>query len=270
MNEPPAIRTESLTRRFGRVTALDGLTIDVAPGEIFGLLGPNGAGKSTAIKILTTLLPASSGRAWVAGFDVAAEARAVRRRIGYVPQSLSADGALTARENLMASARLYGLPRAERSARIDEALGFVGLADCAGVLARDYSGGMCRRLELAQSLLHRPAVLFLDEPTLGLDPVARWAVWDHIRSLPAMGTTVLLTTHYMDEAEDLCGRVAILTCGRIAAQGTPTQLKERAGVATLDGVFARVTGKAGAEAPADARGGLREVAHTRHAAGHRP
>ena len=261
-----AIRTEGLTRRFGSLTALDGLTIDVAPGEIFGLLGANGAGKSTAIKILTTLLRPTSGRAEVAGFDVVEQSREVRRRIGYVPQMVCVDGALTGYENLIVAARLHALPRAEREQRIDEALAFVGLRDCAAVLAREYSGGMCRRLELAQGLLHRPTVLFLDEPTLGLDPVARWAVWSHIRELPALGTSVLLTTHYMDEAEDLCDTVAILRHGHLVAMGTPEELKREVGVnASLDDVFARYCGSEDAQPQG---GGLHEVRRTRRAARH--
>jgi len=173
---------------------------------VFGLLGPNGAGKTTTIKMLITLLPATSGSATVAGHDIAHEARAVRRSIGYVPQLLSSDGALSARENLDISGPVPH-SRPERRERIDEALRFMGLMDVGDNLVRTYSGGMVRRLEIAQAMLHAPPVLFLDEPTVGLDPTARRAVWEHVRKLRELeGTTILLTTHYMDEAAELCER----------------------------------------------------------------
>ena len=171
-----AISTQSLSKRYGHFVALDGLNLNVSSGCIFGLLGPNGAGKSTAIKILTTLLDASSGSAEVAGFDVASNPVDVRRKIGYVPQLLSADGALTARENLTLSARLYGLHGIELRERVDEALQFAGLSEMANKMVKTFSGGMVRRLEIAQATLHRPEVLFLDEPTIGLDPAARRTV----------------------------------------------------------------------------------------------
>jgi ABC-2 type transport system ATP-binding protein len=241
-----AVETHELTRRFGDKVAVDRLDLSIAAGEIFGLLGPNGAGKSTAIKMLTTLLPPTSGTARVAGFDVAREPSRVRERIGYVPQLVSADGALTGRENLVFSAKLYDVPRAERSARIDEALAFMGLADVAARLVRTYSGGMVRRLELAQAMLHRPAVLFLDEPTVGLDPVARRAVWERLLELrKSTGATIVLTTHDMEEADHLCGVLAILHDGRVAALGAPAALKAAVGEkATLDDVFARHAGGA--------------------------
>jgi ABC-2 type transport system ATP-binding protein len=179
----PALRTTSLTRRFGEVVAVDRLDLRVSRGAFFGLLGSNGAGKSTTIKMLTTLLPPTSGGATVVGFDVVHQPRQVRRRIGYVPQMLSADSGLTGRENLTLSARLYDLPSGEREARIDEALDFMGLSDFGTRLVKTYSGGMIRRLEIAQALLHRPLVVFLDEPTVGLDPVARHAVWGKLREL---------------------------------------------------------------------------------------
>lgn len=259
----PAIVTAELTRRFGDLTAVDAVSVEVRAGEIFGLLGPNGAGKSTMIKMLTTLLPPTSGRAWVAGFDVAAEPAQVRRRIGYVPQLLSADGALSGYENLLVSARLYGIPRAERRRRIEEALDVVGLGNAAHTLVRRYSGGMIRRLELAQSMLHRPAVLFMDEPTVGLDPVARRAVWEHVRLLrQTFGTTILITTHYMDEAEELCDRVAVMHRGCVAAVGGPAALRAQVGAgATLDDVFVHVTG-----ASIDSGGSYREVLRTRRTA----
>ena len=190
------LTTEHLTCRFKELTAVDDLTISVNQGEIFGLLGPNGAGKSTVIKMITTLLPPTSGCASVGGFDVVHNASNVRRLIGYVPQILSADGTLTGRENLMIFAKLYDIPKSERAPRIDESLEFMGLTDASDKLVKNYSGGMIRRLEIAQSMLHRPKVLFLDEPTIGLDPVGRKAVWDHIQKLRVdYGTTIFLTTH---------------------------------------------------------------------------
>jgi ABC-2 type transport system ATP-binding protein len=258
-----AIRTAQLTRRFRDLVAVDAVSIDVRAGEIFGLLGPNGAGKSTMIKMLTTLLPPTSGRAWVAGFDIASEPTIVRRHIGYVPQALSADGALTGYENLLVSSKLYGLPRVERPRRIGEALELVGLADAADQLVRQYSGGMIRRLEIAQAMLHRPTVLFMDEPTVGLDPVARRAVWEHVARLrDKFGTTILITTHYMDEADDLADRVAIMHQGRVAAVGAPGELKATVGPeATLDDVFVQFTG-----ASIETGGTYRDVLRTRRTA----
>jgi ABC-2 type transport system ATP-binding protein len=194
--------------------------------------------------MLTTLLPPTSGSARVAGYDISANPHEVRRSIGYVPQMLSADGALTGRENLLLSARLYGVPGSERRSRIKTALDFMGLADSADRLVKTYSGGMVRRLELAQAMLHKPAVLFLDEPTIGLDPVARHAVWKHLKDLnQEFRMTILLTTHDMEEADHLCADVAILHAGRIAVHGTPSELKARiGGHATLDDVFAQFSG----------------------------
>ena len=241
---PPAVVTNALTRRFGELVAVDRLDLVIEPGIIFGLLGPNGAGKSTTIRMLTTLLPPSSGSALVAGHDVVREPADVRRHIGYVPQLVSADGALTGQENLMLSARLYDVPRAERRERIRDALAFMGLTEAGHALVKTYSGGMVRRLELAQALLHHPAVLFLDEPTIGLDPVARHSVWEHLRqSRTRFAMTVLITTHDMEEAEQLCDRLAIMHGGRLAASGTPDEMKERVGPeATLDDVFAHFAG----------------------------
>jgi ABC-2 type transport system ATP-binding protein len=258
-----AIRTVGLTRRFGDLVAVNAVSIEVRAREIFGLLGPNGAGKSTMIKLLTTLLPPTAGRAWVAGFDVTGEPNQVRRHIGYVPQALSADGALSGYENLLVSARLYHLPLVERRGRIQEALELVGLTDAAGQLVREYSGGMIRRLEIAQAMLHRPVVLFMDEPTVGLDPVARQAVWEHVRRLRAtLGTTLLITTHYMEEAEDLCDRVAVMGQGCVAAVGAPRDLKAQVGgAATMDDVFMHFAG-----ASIETGGNYREVLRTRRTA----
>ncbi len=174
----PMIQTLGLTKRFGDLAAASDITLAVGRGEIFGLIGANGAGKSTLVKMLTTLLPPSSGRASVAGFDIVRQAAEVRRHIGYVPQLLSADGDLTGYENVLLSARLYGTPRHERRQRIEEALKALGLTEAADRVVRNYSGGMIRRLEIAQAMVHRPSVMFMDEPTVGLDPLARDAVWD--------------------------------------------------------------------------------------------
>jgi ABC-2 type transport system ATP-binding protein len=258
------LETEKLTRRFGTLTAVDALTLSIGTGEVFGLLGPNGAGKSTAIKMLTTLLPPTAGTARVAGFDIVRQATRVRRVIGYVPQLLSADGALTGYENLLVFARLYELPHRERDTRIHEALAFMNLDDVADRLVGTYSGGMIRRLEIAQATLHRPQVLFLDEPTVGLDPLAREVVWDHLEQLQAeMETTIFLTTHYMDEAEKLCTRVAIMHLGKIAAIGTPAELKASLGgeEVTLDDVFVHYAG-----GTLELGGGYRETARTRRTA----
>jgi ABC-2 type transport system ATP-binding protein len=258
------VETRMLSRRFGALTAVDQLTISVETGEVFGLLGPNGAGKSTVIKMLTTLLPPTSGTASVAGFDIVRQAADVRCAIGYVPQMLSADGALTGYENLLIFAKLYDIPRAEQESRVRDALAFMGLADVADKLVRDYSGGMIRRLEISQSMLHRPQVLFLDEPTVGLDPLARKAVWDHIQQLRAeYDTTIFLTTHLMEEADSLCSRVAIMHLGKVAAIGTPSSLKASLDTpeATLNDVFIHYAGDT-----LESGGGYRETARTRRAA----
>jgi ABC-2 type transport system ATP-binding protein len=217
----------------------------VKRGEVFGLLGPNGAGKTTTIKMLTTLLPPTSGQALIAGFDIVQQSAEVRRVIGYVPQMLSADWTLTGYENLLVFAKLYDIPRKEREARIGGALAYMGLQDAAHEVVRTYSGGMIRRLEIAQSMLHRPRVLFLDEPTLGLDPVARRVVWKQIEKLRVdYGTTVLLTTHFMDEADTLCDRVAIMHLGKVVVVGTPAELKSSLDGrgATMDDVFVHYAG----------------------------
>ncbi|MGD0172933.1 MAG: ATP-binding cassette domain-containing protein [Anaerolineales bacterium] len=239
------LETFSLTRKFGQLTAVDSLSLAIQPEEIFGLLGPNGAGKTTTIKMLTTLLPPTSGDAVIAGFDLLRRPGDVRRVIGYVPQMLSADGTLTGYENLAIMGKLYDIPRRELKSRVNEALEFMGLADSADKMVRDYSGGMIRRLEVAQSMLHRPQVLFLDEPTTGLDPVARQTVWRLIEQLRAdYGTTILLTTHLMEEADHLCSRVAIMHHSRVVSVGVPAELKAALGTpgVTLDDVFIHFTG----------------------------
>lgn len=255
-----SIEISGLTKYFDHFCALDHLDLQVPGSSIFGLLGPNGAGKSTAIKIMTTLLAPSSGTATVAGFDVKTDAVEVRRHIGYVPQMLSADGALTARENLDLSARLYGLRGKLRTSRIDEALTIGGLEYFADKLVKTYSGGMIRRLEIAQATLHRPKVLFLDEPTIGLDPVARKTVWERLLELrQSSGVTILLTTHDMEEADYLCTELAILHQGKLAVVGVPDDLKRSVGPdASLSDVFVHYSG-----AVIDQGGHLREVRETR-------
>jgi ABC-2 type transport system ATP-binding protein len=258
----PAIAVERLTRAFGDRVVVREVSLAVRPGEIFGLIGPNGAGKSTLVKMLTTLLPPTSGGARVAGCDIVGDAQKVRGRIGYVPQLLSADGALTGYENLLLSARLYLIPRREREARIAMALRDMGLDEAKDRLVQTYSGGMIRRLEIAQSMLHNPAVLFMDEPTVGLDPVARHSVWDRVRDLrERFGTTMLLTTHLMDEADALCDRIGVLHAGVLEAVGAPAELKARVGPqATLDDVFIAITGGQIAE-----EGGYRSTREARRA-----
>ena len=258
------LKIKKLTRRFGKLLAVDSLSISVRAGEVFGLLGPNGAGKTTVIKMLTTLLPPTSGTVTVAGFDFTRQASEVRRMIGYVPQVLSADGSLTGYENLLVFARLYDLPRKECKTRVRESLDFMGLADAADRLVRTYSGGMIRRMEIAQSMLHQPRVLFLDEPTVGLDPLARKAVWKHIEELRAnYGTTIFLTTHYLEEADALCSRIAVMHLGRMVALGTPARLKALVGGngATLNEVFAHYTHGA-----TESGGSYRETSRTRRTA----
>lgn len=252
--------------RFGEQVAVGGVSLSVTPGEVFGLLGPNGAGKTTAIRMLTTLLPVRQGSIRVFGLDVRRERALVRRMIGYVPQQLSADGTLTGRENVALYARLFDVPRAERADRVDEALAAMGLADAAGRLASTYSGGMVRRLELAQALINRPRLLVLDEPTIGLDPIARGGVWQRIRELrDATGMTVLLTTHYMDEADELCDRIALMHRGTVRALGAPAALTAQLGPdASLEDVFRHYTGDRLDES--GQQGGFREVRTTRRTA----
>lgn len=256
------ISTTALTRRYDGHVAVDRLDLSVAQGVIWGLLGPNGAGKSTLMKMLTTLLPPTSGRASVCGHDVVREASQVRRRIGYLPQMVSADGALTGYENLLLYARLCGVPRDGRRERIDQALDFMGIGAASRQRVATYSGGMIRRLELAQALMHRPAVLFLDEPTIGLDPIARQSVWDLLRDVRAeFGVTVCLTTHDLEEADYLCDQLVLLHRGRVVAEGTPVSLKGELGPdATLGDVFSRHAGGA------DDKGSYRDARRARRTA----
>ncbi len=242
------VEVADLTRQFGTFVAVDRVSFSVQRGEAFGLIGSNGAGKTTIIRMLTTLLPITAGTGTVAGYDIVRQPEQIRRHIGYVPQLLSADGALTAWENLLLSARLYDIPRREVRPRIERALASMELTAFAHHLVKGFSGGMIRRLEIAQSMLHHPAILFMDEPTVGLDPVARRAVLAHIADLRRdFGTTVLVTSHYMEEIEVLCDRLGVLSHGKLVAVGTPAELKAKVGPeATLDDVFAALAG-AGAE-----------------------
>jgi ABC-2 type transport system ATP-binding protein len=239
------LEVKNLTKRFGDFTAVNSISFSIDKGEVFGLVGPNGAGKTTTIKILTTLLPPTSGEAIIGGYNVVKNATKVRRIIGYVPQLLSADGNLTGYENLLIFAKLYDIPSKERKSRIKDSLHFMGLIDFADKMVKSYSGGMIRRLEIAQSVLHNPKVLILDEPTVGLDPGARDSVWQYVKTLAANGTSVLMTTHYMEEADAMCTKVAIMNKGHIAAMGTPAQLKSSIGNdgASLNKVFEYYIGK---------------------------
>jgi ABC-2 type transport system ATP-binding protein len=243
-DSPPAVLVDDLVVRFGELEAVGGISIAVAPGEVFGLLGPNGAGKTTTIRVLTTLLAPTDGRALVGGYDVRADSLAVRASIGYIPQAISVDGALTAYENLDFYGRVTGVPRRERRERIAEVIETMELEPMLERLARTLSGGMLRRLEIASALLNRPAVLFLDEPTVGLDPNARAMVWERLAALRAQaGTTILVTTHLMEEAERHCERLGVIDRGRLVEQGEPAELIERHGAESLEEVFTAVTGR---------------------------
>jgi len=229
-----AIYMHGLTKRFGDLTAVDRVDLDIEKGELFGLLGPNGAGKSTIIKMLTTMLTPTEGEAHVWGHDIAMERNKVRSSIGVVFQDPAVDGMLTGKENLDFHGRMYGLGGAVRKKRIEEVLDLVDLADKADVKVEDYSGGMQRRLEIARGLMHHPSVLFLDEPTLGLDAQTRRHIWEYIRDMNRKeGVTIILTTHYMEEADYLCDRVAIIDNGKIVALDTPKNLKDLIGADTI-------------------------------------
>jgi ABC-2 type transport system ATP-binding protein len=219
-----------LTRTFGELKAVDDVSLAIEAGELFGLLGPNGAGKTTIINMLITLLKPTSGTATVAGFDITREQDAIRRHIGIIFQDPSLDSGLTGRENIDFHAMMYGMPKERRKERIAEVLGVVDLTEKADILVDQYSGGMKRRLEIARGLVHEPRILFLDEPTLGLDAQTRRNIWGYIRNLnKKFGITVILTTHYMEEADFLCDRIAIIDHGRIIALDTPQNLKHDLG-----------------------------------------
>jgi len=243
-----AITTEDLRKTFpsrkGPVEAVRGVSIEVGMGEIFGLLGPNGAGKTTTLRMLTTLLPIGAGRAIVAGFDVARHPQRVRERIGYVSQLGGADELATGRENLVLQGRLYGATLTEVRSRVDELAAILDLAEFADRRVKTYSGGQRRRLDVALGIVHQPTVLFLDEPTTGLDPQNRANLWDHLRTLRGQGTTIVLTTHYLEEADVLCDRLVIVDHGKVVAEGTPRELKRRVAgdaivIAVKDGPDAR-------------------------------
>jgi ABC-2 type transport system ATP-binding protein len=258
-----AVSCRGLSFSFGKHVAVDNVDLEVRRGEIFGLLGPNGAGKTTAIRVVTTLRRPTAGQVEVFGLDVRHEAMRVRRMIGYVPQELSADATLTGRENVMLFARLFDVPRRERHERAIGAIEAMGLADSADRIVKTYSGGMIRRLELAQALVSRPRLLVLDEPTIGLDPIARADLWETIRELrEQFGVTVLMTTHYLEEADALCDRIALMHHARLRATGTPDELKLAISpVATLDDVFRHHAGDEIA-----ATGDLRDIRRTRRTA----
>jgi ABC-2 type transport system ATP-binding protein len=221
-----AIEVQDIRKTFGDFTAVDGVSFTVQPGEVFGLLGPNGAGKSTLIRMLTTLLLPTSGVGRVAGFDVAKQADGVRRAIGVIPQAMTSDTELSVEENLIIFSKLYGVPRARRKVLIDELLEAVDLTEWRHKQVMYLSGGMRRRVEIARGLVHEPKIFFLDEPTTGLDPVSRVAVWEMIKKVKEeRGLTVLLTTHYMDEADRLCDRIAIVDHGKLVALDSPLKLK---------------------------------------------
>jgi ABC-2 type transport system ATP-binding protein len=257
------ILVDDLVVRFDEVLAVGGVSFAVRPGEAFGLLGPNGAGKTTTVRVLATLLPATEGRTMVAGYDVRRQGLEVRASIGYIPQALSADGALTARENLEFYARVTGVPRAVRDERIADAVEAMEIGGWLDRLARTLSGGMLRRLEIATALLNRPPVLLLDEPTVGLDPHARRVVWERLPALREHArTTILVTTHLMEEAERQCDRLAIMDRGQLVAQGTPEDLLASHEAAALEDVFVAVTGRRIEEG-----GSIRDVRRQRRIAG---
>lgn len=224
---PPAIRVEHIVKKYGDFEAVKGVNFQVADGEIFGLLGPNGAGKSTLIRMMTTLIPVTSGKAIVGGHDVSKEPDAVRRMIGVIPQALTSDQDLTVEENLSIYAKLYSVPRVQREKNIAEVLEAVDLTKWRTAQTKTLSGGMRRRLEIARGLVHNPRIFFLDEPTTGLDPVSRIAVWEMLNNLKkTRNLTMLLTTHYMEEADRLCDRIAIVDHGTLVALGSPVELKQ--------------------------------------------
>jgi ABC-2 type transport system ATP-binding protein len=249
------IAVENIVKRYGDFEAVKGITFNVEDGEIFGLLGPNGAGKSTLIRMMTTLIPPTSGKAIIAGHNVSKEADAVRRAIGVIPQALTSDIDLTVEENMSIYAKLYEVPKAKREKSIDELLEAVDLTKWRHAQTKTLSGGMRRRLEIARGLIHSPRILFLDEPTTGLDPVSRTNVWQMIRALREKSElTILITTHYMDEADKLCDRIAIVDHGILAALDSPARLKDSiSGTDTVEAEFEK--------APADWIAQLQTLAH---------
>jgi ABC-2 type transport system ATP-binding protein len=261
-----AIDCVDLSYQFATHLAVDHVNLSIAPGEMYGLLGPNGAGKTTTIRMITTLLTPATGSVRVFGIDAAARPMLVRRVIGYVPQALSADANLTGTENVELFARLFDVPRRTRRQRVSDALEAMGLTEAASRLAGTYSGGMIRRLELAQSLISAPRLLILDEPTVGLDPIARGVVWEYITKLRAEHQmTVLMTTHYMDEADAYCDRISLMHRGKIRVTGSPASLRAGLGdEATLDDVFRHYTGDTLDETPEE--GDMRDARRARRTA----
>jgi len=238
-----AIAIENLTKDYGDVRAVDGLTLEVSQAEVFGLLGPNGSGKTTTINCLTGLLKPTSGTIKVGGFDVQREGQRAREILGVSPQETAVFDCLTGRENVELFGSLHSVPKASLGARVDYAIEKVGLMDDAGRRVSKYSGGMKRRVSIAMALVTDPRIILLDEPTVGMDPQSRRAVWDFILELRDKGKTVLLTTHYMEEAEELCDKVGIIDHGRLIALGTPAELKAKYGARDLEDVFIQLTGR---------------------------
>jgi ABC-2 type transport system ATP-binding protein len=261
-----AVDCVDLSYEFATHLAVDHVNLSIAPGEMYGLLGPNGAGKTTTIRMLTTLLTPATGSVRVFGIDTRARPMLVRRVIGYVPQALSADANLTGVENVELFARLFDVPRRSRKQRVADALDAMGLSEAAGRLAGTYSGGMLRRLELAQSLISAPRLLVLDEPTVGLDPIARGVVWEYIAKLRTEHQmTVLMTTHYMDEANDYCDRISLMHRGKIRVTGSPASLRASLGdEATLDDVFRQYSGDTLDKTPEE--GDMRDARRARRTA----
>ena len=255
------IEVKNLVKKFNGFFAVDNISFPVKRGEIFALLGPNGAGKTTTIRILTTLLSPTSGEAIIDGHSVLRNSGEVRKVIGYVPQMISVDGALTAYENLMLMARLYDVHSRQRKEKVQQTLTFLKLEKYAKSLVKTFSGGMIRKLEIGQAMLHHPRLLFLDEPTMGLDPVAKRNIWEHLLELrDDFGTTIFFSTHNMDEAEEVCDRVAIMNAGKIAAIGSISELKEKVNKknASLEDAFVFFTGN-----HLQVNGNFREIKRTR-------
>ncbi|MEW6380147.1 MAG: ATP-binding cassette domain-containing protein [bacterium] len=225
---------KEITKKFDRLTAVDNLHLEIGQGELFGLLGPNGAGKTTTIGMLTTLIKPTTGKIYINGYDLATDALAVKREIGVAPQHLNLNKDLTAYHNLYFNGRLYKMPHREIKRRAAELLEYVGLTEKADILVEKFSGGMKRRLLIARALMHRPSILFLDEPTVGLDPQTRRKIWDLVKKMHKDGVTILLTTHYIEEAEMLCEKVGIIDRGHLIELATPDQIKKKVGEYTLE------------------------------------
>ena len=262
MSYLPAVECRGVRHSFDDFAAVDGVDLRVDQGQVVGLLGPNGAGKTTMIRLINTLLPLKDGSISVFGLDVRTSPMGVRRVLGYVPQQLSIEGSLTARQNVTLFARLFDVPRRERADRVAEVIELMDLTKDADRQARTFSGGMIRRLELAQALVNRPRLLVLDEPTVGLDPVARDNVWQRVRTMrDEHGTSVLLTTHYMEEADVLCDRISLMHQGQVRAEGTPEELKAAVGMgASLEDVFRYYTSGASlAETGKEGMGNVRSI-----------